>query len=376
MSAANTDKLRKGFYGPATALSGSIGNTDATVPLNSTAGFPTDTAIDLTVDRVDASGNKTPSKQETITVVISGNNGINALRGVEGTAQPHSAGAVVEITFTAATHNNQIDHNLTEHNQDGTHKSSAYDVYNPVGIIAPFAGSAAPGGWLMCDGSAVSRTTYANLFGVIGSTFGAGDGSTTFNVPDMRSRTPVGVGPGQFATSFAASAVNTGTSQITVASNKSLFTGAAVVITNSGGSVPTGLTAGTTYYAININATTIQLASSLANAVAGTAISLTGQGSGTNTLTISYTNNALGALGGEEVHTLVANEFPSHSHSVGGGQNQFVHGGSGSDGSASLSQTGSSYKVTSPSVGTDSTGGSASHNVRSPFLSLNYIVKF
>ena len=63
----------------------------------------------------------------------------------------------------------------------------------PAGIIMPFAGTTAPEGYLMCDGSAVSRTTYATLFGVIGTTFGAGDGSTTFNVPDISGRVPLGV---------------------------------------------------------------------------------------------------------------------------------------------------------------------------------------
>ena len=57
----------------------------------------------------------------------------------------------------------------------------------------PFAGTTAPEGYLMCDGAAVSRTTYATLFGVIGTTFGAGDGSTTFNVPDLSGRVPLGV---------------------------------------------------------------------------------------------------------------------------------------------------------------------------------------
>lgn len=122
MAASNTDKLRKGFYGAATALAGSIGNTDTTIPFNSTAGWPTDTAIDVTVDRVDASGNKTPSKQETITVVVSGNNGITAVRGVEGSAQAHSSGAVVEITYTAKTHNDQIDAILQDHDQQGRAK--------------------------------------------------------------------------------------------------------------------------------------------------------------------------------------------------------------------------------------------------------------
>lgn len=56
----------------------------------------------------------------------------------------------------------------------------------PPGMIAPFAMSSPPSGWLTCDGSAVSRSTYAALFAVIGTTWGSGDGSTTFEVPDLR----------------------------------------------------------------------------------------------------------------------------------------------------------------------------------------------
>lgn len=63
-----------------------------------------------------------------------------------------------------------------------------------VGEIKPFAGSAIPTGWLLCDGSAVSRTTYSELFTVIGTTYGTGDGSTTFNLPDLRNRFMVGAG--------------------------------------------------------------------------------------------------------------------------------------------------------------------------------------
>ena len=62
----------------------------------------------------------------------------------------------------------------------------------PVGCVIPFAGAAAPTGWLLCQGQAVSRTTYAQLFSVIGTTYGSGDGSTTFNLPDMRGRVAVG----------------------------------------------------------------------------------------------------------------------------------------------------------------------------------------
>ena len=56
----------------------------------------------------------------------------------------------------------------------------------PLGTINAFGGSTAPEGWLLCQGQAISRTTYADLFKVIGTAFGAGDGSTTFNVPDLR----------------------------------------------------------------------------------------------------------------------------------------------------------------------------------------------
>ncbi len=62
----------------------------------------------------------------------------------------------------------------------------------PTGSILAYAGTNAPSGYLLCDGSAVSRTTYSVLFTLIGTTYGAGDGSTTFNVPDLRGRAAVG----------------------------------------------------------------------------------------------------------------------------------------------------------------------------------------
>jgi hypothetical protein len=58
----------------------------------------------------------------------------------------------------------------------------------PAGAVMAWAGVQAPQGWLLCDGTAVSRTTYARLFAVVGVAHGAGDGSTTFNVPDYRGR--------------------------------------------------------------------------------------------------------------------------------------------------------------------------------------------
>ena len=60
------------------------------------------------------------------------------------------------------------------------------------GMVMPFAGATAPTGWLLCYGQAVSRTTYADLYAICGTTYGAGDGSTTFNVPDLRGRVAAG----------------------------------------------------------------------------------------------------------------------------------------------------------------------------------------
>jgi microcystin-dependent protein len=63
----------------------------------------------------------------------------------------------------------------------------------PTGGMLPFGGTSPPAGFLLCDGGAVSRTTFAALFGVIGTAYGVGNGSTTFNVPDCRGRFVLGV---------------------------------------------------------------------------------------------------------------------------------------------------------------------------------------
>jgi len=81
-------------------------------------------------------------------------------------------------------------------NDGGTMKSvpaSDFRTYiMPAGSVIPYAGTSAPTGFLFCDGSAVSRTTYAALFAVIGTTYGAGDGSSTFALPDLRGRVVAG----------------------------------------------------------------------------------------------------------------------------------------------------------------------------------------
>lgn len=70
---------------------------------------------------------------------------------------------------------------------------SGTDAFTPIGALMPYAGSAAPTGWLICDGSSVLRATYPALFSVIGTTYGSADG-THFNVPNLVNRVAVGSG--------------------------------------------------------------------------------------------------------------------------------------------------------------------------------------
>jgi microcystin-dependent protein len=72
------------------------------------------------------------------------------------------------------------------------HRADVFEAPAPTGEVKMFAGSTLPSGFLLCDGSAISRTTYSALFGVIGTTYGVGDGSTTFNLPDFGNHFPRG----------------------------------------------------------------------------------------------------------------------------------------------------------------------------------------
>lgn len=68
--------------------------------------------------------------------------------------------------------------------------------FTPIGVIRFFAGSVVPNGWLLCNGSAISRKTYGDLFKVIGTTYGSGNSNDTFTLPDMRGRIPICAGTG------------------------------------------------------------------------------------------------------------------------------------------------------------------------------------
>lgn len=80
----------------------------------------------------------------------------------------------------------------TTSSQGGSSQLSAGVTSVPVGAILDYGGTSAPSGWLICDGSLVSRNLYSNLFTAIGTQFGVGDGSTTFGLPDCQGRMTVG----------------------------------------------------------------------------------------------------------------------------------------------------------------------------------------
>lgn len=123
MSAAATDKFKKlskrwvGQIGSGGVADGTTG----TIPLASVTNLPTDTAVVAVVDRVDADGTATPNLEETVIGVVSGSNLTSSVRGAEGTAQAHDAGAVVEILVTAKGYNDIIDGILVGHTQSGAH---------------------------------------------------------------------------------------------------------------------------------------------------------------------------------------------------------------------------------------------------------------
>jgi hypothetical protein len=125
MAAANTDLFRKvarrwvGQIGSGGVADGVV----TTIPLSSATSIPTDTGVTAVIDRVDSNGASTPTLEETIIGVVSGSNLITCTRGVEGTAQAHSAGAVVELLITADGYNDIIDGILVDHGQLGRHKT-------------------------------------------------------------------------------------------------------------------------------------------------------------------------------------------------------------------------------------------------------------
>lgn len=136
MAANVTDKFRKSKSLFSTTTTGSINDSVQTIGLNSVSGLPTDTAITVTIDRVDSDGVATGRVERAI-CTISGSNLVDCVRGNDSTtAQSHPSGAIVECVWDADSLNDMVDGILAEHTQAGLHAGTRV-VYVPATAMWP-----------------------------------------------------------------------------------------------------------------------------------------------------------------------------------------------------------------------------------------------
>jgi microcystin-dependent protein len=123
----------------------------------------------------------------------------------------------------------------------------------PTGVISPYAGldSNIPTGYLLCNGQEVSRTTYATLFGVVSTTYGLGNNSTTFNLPDLRGRAPIGAGTGTGLTARALGATVGTETHTLITAEMPVHNHTSLILGSGGGSTGIPVTA-----SANTNTTT------------------------------------------------------------------------------------------------------------------------
>ena len=218
------------------------------------------------------------------------------------------------------------------------------------GEIKAYGGTTLPTGYLRCDGSAVSRTTYADLFAAIGTTWGAGNGTTTFNVPDLIDRTLVGSYPGG-TQSLRMAGIFTG--NLTSGSNTITSVSTIVGVGRGMTLVHPNIPAGTTVTQVTANTITMS-----ANASASaTGASIAAQ---------SLNGVTVGSVGGTHAVNQTTTELPPHTHNITGTNVSAVAGGAGNglfNNSANL-----------PLV-TQSTGVGAALGVVQPSAVVAFIIK-
>jgi microcystin-dependent protein len=236
----------------------------------------------------------------------------------------------------------------------------------PPGVIFPYAGKTAPTGFLLCDGTAVSRATYAGLAAILLPTLGA----VTISLASPGVVTLTGHG---------------------------MQTGDSLYLTTTG-ALPTGLSVNTRYWVIRTGVDTFNLATSLANALAGTGINTSvsqsgvhtafgaayGIGDGTTTFNVPDMRSGvpvgrdatdavyfggLGQTGGEKTHTLTTAELASHTHGI------KAYVSTGGSGTAKVQRVDVGTFTEFQANASDSSGSGTAHNNLQPYVTTNFIIK-
>jgi microcystin-dependent protein len=211
------------FNGKTTAgTSGTLLRSNGTNIVNTTATFPTTGGTAGTLLRSDGTNwvNSTATFPTTTTanqlLYSSATNTVGGLATANNGVLVTSSGGIPSISSTLPVNIAVDDSFAVTGSSDATKKVRLevdglttattrvmtvpdYDLRIgnlPAGVVMDFAGAVEPTGWFFCNGAAISRTTYAALFAAIGTTWGVGNGSTTFNIPDFRGRARIGSGTG------------------------------------------------------------------------------------------------------------------------------------------------------------------------------------
>lgn len=242
-------------------------------------------------------------------------------------------------------------------------------AFDLTGVITAFGGSSAPTGWLLCDGTAVSRSTYADLFAVVSTTYGSGDGSTTFNLPDLKGKVPVGKDASQ--TEFDTLGE----------------TGGAKTVTLSSSEIPSHVHNVSAYsHTASVGSTDISHTHTFSGTVAG-------DGAHTHTITVSdthqhpinYSGRTSGTTGGYGVidgtgysGTFIqtgSNTAGSITASAASSTHSHTYSGTTSAASISMDHNHSISIDNHAAKNTDATGGGGAHNNLQPYIVVNYIIK-